>query len=217
MNYLLQMWLVWSLLCCLVFHTAWWGSKNARTPNADLDRQYPWFRFTGEDQWNYWTMLLQSVTLFPFKFALFLWALTLTGSVHFCLGDVKEDSWVKRKISCYAIWLSMELIFVAMTTTVKKEEVDFDYEKWLGPDWKNELAEFKRAKRAATYIPNHTGIIDIPAMIIATRGSAAFVSGAHLKKVPPINRSILAGDGIYVERGANTQETMKKVDEISKR
>lgn len=87
---LTYIWLVWSGLCCYLFHLAWWGSKKAREAPAELSEQYPWFVHPNLQTWNYYTMLLQSFTLLPIRIALYLIAHFFCGVIHASLGEVGE-------------------------------------------------------------------------------------------------------------------------------
>ena len=66
-------------------------------------------------------------------------------------------------------------------------EEDFDYSKWLGPDWRNELAAFRKEKRVSTIVANHaSGIYDVFTLMWALKGTCAFLASAHLKHVPTL-------------------------------
>ena len=212
-----ELWVYWTLFCVFIFHVSWLGAWNARTPNPELDRKYPWFRNLGEERWNYWTMLLQSFTLFPIKFAFFLFAVFSSGLCHLCLGEVTEKSFYKRRISAFSLWFSSRIILQCLGFKFEKRQCDYDYSKWLGPDWRKELDEFKKTKQSATYVPNHVGLFDCWVVISAFEGMTAFVAGAHLKRVPCFNESIRAGDGIFAERGGGKQKAIDQVNEIAKR
>ena len=70
---------------------------------------------------------------------------------------------------------------------LEASEEDFDYSKWLGPDWRNELKAFRKEKRVSTYVANHTsGIYDVFTMMQATKGTCAYLASSHLKHVPCI-------------------------------
>ena len=210
-------WIYWSLFSCFIFHTAWWSSKKARTPDPELDKQYPEFRGLGEEKWCYWTMLLQSFTTFPIKFALWLFAIISCGLIHVFLGKVDENTHLKRRISAGALWFSATLIMIVCGYVPSKRLVDFDYSKWLGPNWRQDLEVFKKTKRVSTYIPNHTGLFDIFITLNGTLGMTSFVAGIHMKRTPCFNSSIEAGDGIYSERTGEKKKAIQEVTEISTR
>ena len=107
---LLYAWLAWSSLWCYLFHIAWWGSERARTATPEFNQKYPWFTHPNLDKWNYWTMLLQSFTLFPIRAGIWVSTFCWCGVVHLCLGHVGEESHIKRKISCFALWVSGSIL-----------------------------------------------------------------------------------------------------------
>lgn len=93
-----------------------------------------------------------------------------------------------------------------------------DYTKWLGPDWKQELADFERKNKVATFVANHTGgFLDIHTLFAANNGNLAFVAASSFKGVPVIGKSIQAGDGIFVDREASRESRGKSVDTIAER
>ena len=57
---------------------------------------------------------------------------------------------------------------------------DFDYTDYLGDDY---LTDFKisRSCRCATYILNHTGIVDIVVLVAALKSDVTFVAGDFIK------------------------------------
>ena len=211
-------WLAWSAFWCFMFTQAWKGTEKARNASDEINEKYRWFKQPNLDKWNYWSMLLQSFTLLPIRVAIFLVAFFGSGLVHLCLGEVGEQNWIKRKISSYSLWASCATILFVQGYALEAREEDFDYSQWLGPEWRNELKAFKKEKRVATNVCNHTsGIYDIFTMLTAKRGDVAFVASSFLKHVPCIGQSIDAGDGIYVDRDASRSELNKVVDTISKR
>ena len=212
-----EIWVYWTLFCVCIFQISYLGAWNSRTPNPELDRKYPWFRSLGEERWNYWTMLLQAFTIFPIKFAFFMFAVLNSGLCHMCLGRVTEESYYKRRISAFSLWFSSHLLLKCLGFKFEKRQCDYDYSKWLGPDWREELDEFLKTKQPATYVPNHSGLFDIFVVMSAFYGMTSFVSGTHMKRVPCFAQAIDAGDSIYCERGASKQEAIDKVNEIAKR
>ena len=62
---------------------------------------------------------------------------------------------------------------------VVQVEVDADYSKWLGPNWRQELEQFKKTKRCSTYVSNHVaGLLDICVLCKALYGNTGYVAKA---------------------------------------
>lgn len=135
-------WLVWSAFWCFMFTQAWKGTEKARNASDEINEKYRWFKQPNLDKWNYWSMLLQSFTLLPIRVAIFLVAFFGSGLVHLCLGEVGEQNWIKRQISSYSLWASCATILFVQGYKLEAHEEDFDYSKWLGPQWRNELKAF---------------------------------------------------------------------------
>ena len=129
-----------------------------------------------------------------------------------------EENQIKRKISCYTLWFAGATFLCMQGIKLEAWEEDFDYSKWLGPDWRNELKAFRKDKTVSTYVCNHaSGMYDIFTMMQVTKGTCAFVASSFLKNVPCIRQSIDAGDGIYVDRDASAKDRNRLVDTISER
>ena len=103
-------WILWSCLWCYFFHVAWWGSEKARTATPEFNAKYPWFTHPNLDKWNYWTMLLQSFTIFPIRAMIYVPTFIWCGVMHMSLGHVGEDSHIKRNISRFTMWWTCVLL-----------------------------------------------------------------------------------------------------------
>ena len=215
---LTYIWLVWSCLCCYLFHLAWWGTEKARRAEREIKGQWPFFEHPNLLKWNYWTMLLQSVTIAPFRIALFVAAFVVCLIAQLCLGTVNEENWIKRRLSSLSIFVCILAIFLATGFKIEINQINFDYSKWLGPKWQEEAQEFHKTKTVPTVIANHTsGLFDVFTLLYLRTGHLGMVAASFIRGVPVISHCLNAGDAIYVNREGSHTERDKLVDTIAER
>ena len=140
---LFYFWMVWSCLCGYLFTMAWRGSRKARNAPKELNDRFHWFTHPNLHTWNYWTMLIQSFTIMPVRFLIYVLAHCVVGIVHASLGTVGEENYIKRRISNWTRGCCCPIILTVAGFRLEKRYADVDYSKWLGSNWKKELAEFK--------------------------------------------------------------------------
>lgn len=211
-------WMVWSCLCGYLFTMAWRGSRKARNAPKELNDRYHWFTHPNLHKWNYWTMLIQSFSIMPVRILIYILAHCVVGIVHASLGTVGEENYIKRRISNWTLGCCGPVVLTVAGFRLEKRHADVDYSKWLGPNWKQELAEFKKKNKVGTFVANHSGgFLDTQTLFSSNFGNLAVVASANFRGVPIVGKAINAGDGIYVDREASREVRGKSVDTISER
>ena len=91
---------------------------------------------------------------------------------------------------------------------------DADYSKWLGPEWKSDLKEFRDSKKAGTYVSNHVGVVDIMMMHRVFYGGLGFVAADFLSKVALLSKCISVSEGLFISREGSREERLSGVTNI---
>ena len=99
---------------------------------------------------------------------------------------------ISKLVFAYGSWVN-QLSF-GVLTRVKRVEVD--YSKWLGPNYKK-----IREDKCSTIVANHTGFLELPALIAFLGGNCSFTAAEWAKKVPLISTLFGQIGGIYLPRG----------------
>lgn len=218
MTWLVYLWLANMTFCCIVFNLCWMASKNARTYVEERDGPWPSLRSRGTERWNYWTMLLASVTILPFRFWPFFHGWIWCTPAHWLIGDPEPgqpQTPIRRKLSALALYVCPGMLIAGFTGyRVKMTTPDADYSKWLGKNWKQEYNEFCRTKKAGTYVANHTHVLDIFLVIRAKFGAIAFVAASYLKNVYFLGKCISASEGLFIEREGTKDQNRAAVSNI---
>lgn len=85
--WILNLWLANMAFCCLIFNLLWAQTERARNFVEERDGPHPTLRARQTDKWNYWTMLFWSLTIFPIRFWVWVFLLTIATPIHFMIGD----------------------------------------------------------------------------------------------------------------------------------
>ena len=96
--------------------------------------------------------------------------------------DVPMSGWRLRMIRWgYSVATSTALKVLGISYECLDK--DFDYTDYLGDNY---LTDFKisRSCRCATYVLNHTGIVDIVILVAALKSDVTFVAGDFIKQMP---------------------------------
>lgn len=64
---------------------------------------------------------------------------------------------------------------------IRNIRVDYNYQKWLGPDWDVKKAKFDGA---GTYISNHQSFADCPIQCCLKERSPGFLSKEEFRHIP---------------------------------
>lgn len=104
----------------------------------------------------------------------------------------------RRRIIIWISWCTARVILASMGTLfVNTEDVEADYSKYLGPDWKPTL------ENASTIISNHQSIQDI--LVHMLKQEPSHVAKSSIKKVPFAGPVTMAVGSLFVDRGDKGQ------------
>jgi hypothetical protein len=192
----------------VAFEWAWIQMKPFRNVVKERDEQYPPFRRLDVHLWKKWKFYLGAITLMPIRFILSILSILIVYVLikFITIGHSIEDGkpvigcrkWFVRTV--YTAGLNFILIMAGVYT---KQEIDteFDYEPYLGPDYRNELEKYPHLP---TYICNHVSFLDIIAMI--KYYCPAFAAKRPLKDVPVLGILCQYLGCIFIARGATEEQ-----------
>ena len=99
--------------------------------------------------------------------------------------------------------LGSTLTRVVFRLWVNFKEIDYDYSKYLGKDWRQDLNN--RTKKAACVVTNHVQFIDW-ILFVSRYYSCTFVMRSDFGKVPIMGTATKTMQCFEVKRGANKEE-----------
>ena len=93
-------------------------------------------------------------------------------------------------------------LLLGFATVVSTKEMTVDYSEWLGPNYKEALAERKKqGTPTSTIVMNHPGLLEIIA-VVSGRLSPALCGKVELSKIPLFSAMAFAVQGVFLKRGA---------------
>jgi 1-acyl-sn-glycerol-3-phosphate acyltransferase len=163
--------------------------------DKEIDEKYKEFRRLDGKCWNEIHLLIGAL--------LFGW-IKLLGCIFtivFCYITLKiitrglniedyTDKTLRRKVELI-IQISAKLVRLSFGIFVEEERVEYDYIKFLGPD-------YKKNEKPAAYISNHTSWLDI--VLLLDKTGSGFISSIHVKSFPMIGYIATILGCIFVDR-----------------
>ena len=94
----------------------------------------------------------------------------------------------------------MTLVRVVCCWWIKYEETDYNYEKYLGPDWRHQLS--KRTKRIGCIVTNHVHLLDwVP--FLGRTFYCTFVMRKEIENIPLMGAATKSMQCFPTDRGAS--------------
>lgn len=130
-----------------------------------------------------------AVTLLPIRLVLFVLMLFLpflTFKILYLGQDTsKPISSIKRIVAQNLYSFFSRLNLLAIGIVVRRKDIQFDYSKWLGHNYKA-----IESTSLSTYVANHMGFADEVAVIVALLGNCSFLAAEKTKNVPFIGEIV---------------------------
>lgn len=117
----------------------------------------------------------------------------------------------RSKVS-FVIWTFWSrLILIVGGISYEINEIDYDYSKYLGPNYK----ETQKKKNVKLMVSNHVSYLDAPILNMAFTPS--FCPTLGFKNIPIFGRILTTLSCIFIPRGSSDDEKQKAVDAICDR
>ena len=174
---------IYCLFCIGLFEYAYFKTRRYRAVDEARDGAYPLCRRRDVPKWARWKFYPGAILFMPLRLLLttavcLSWA-TLVKLL--CLGhnfDKGPITGCRKLLVKWVMRFSMRSILCIAALRTKRVKLDYDYSKYLGPDYK----KTQEVKRESTVICNHMSWLDGPIMYLCFETS--FCPMAGLKKVP---------------------------------
>jgi 1-acyl-sn-glycerol-3-phosphate acyltransferase len=207
-----------ALVGIAMYEFALYDTRRARKVDEKRDSLFPAWRRLDTHKisrvWNY----PAAMVLLPLRFEFFV-----AGLMTYCffltiirlvkkvvsLPSVEEFA-VKAAARGFGFFCTSLLYVFFIIPELK--QVDCDYTKYLGTDYKKNLPPVP-----PTIVSNHTGPVDIPLIISLYKGNVAFAASSHLSKVPFLSWTIEMMGGMYIDRTLAKDKRDLIVEKISER
>ena len=129
--------------------------------------------------------------------------------------EIPLSGW-RRMAHKWVLWTLVPLIILGFGYYIdhrSHSEIDTDYSKYLGPDWRKN--KFK-GKRVSTLVSNHVSFIEI-LLWVSVMTPPSFTPLAAIKKNPIGDFSCQAMQSIFIDRNESKEKLDQTVDMIIER
>lgn len=197
-----------SIVGLVMFEWAWYKMKPIREVNEERDSKFPAFRRWDVPMWKKWKFYPGAILYMPFRFWFTIFLVVILYIVV-KIGTLGHNFSAGGPIKGYYRNLIMGNAYRLISTTIvllfglrmSRQEKDFDYTPFLGPNYK-ETSVYP--KFFSTYVSNHTSWLDILLMIAYNR--PAFTPKKALIKIPVLGLLTEALGCIFIARGGTEEE-----------
>jgi hypothetical protein len=191
-----------------MFEWAWKKMKPLHEVNEERDSKFPAYRRWDVDKWKKWKFYPGAISLLPFKFfgTIFLLIILYIVVRIATLGhDFSSGGPIKgyyRNLVLGTMYrVIATLIILMFGLRMSRENKDYDYTPFLGPNYKETTIY---PKYFSTYVSNHTSWLDILLQIAYNR--PAFTPKKELRKIPLFGLLVEALGCIFIARGGTEEE-----------
>ena len=201
-----------------IFEYAYWLSRRIRDGDEDRDSKFPAMRRTDTRKWRRWKFWPFAMTLLPLRiFTLLYMAIIIVLKFKFlgCGHDFNKGPLKAGFLKSFLykwVRLSDYLLLANCGFFCNKKNLDVDYTKYLGPDYK----ETKRpVKKASTIISNHVSWLD--SHFIFLYYNVAFTLDKAFETMPIMNQTARCLDSIFVQKAGTDAQRDQIIKEIGDR
>ena len=193
---------------------ALYKTRAVRKVDEERDSKYSAFRRYDVKHWKRWRLYFGTPFLFPRMILAILHLLGLylvIRVVNFNMTATRPPSQLQIKITIFLskCFKRSEMLVAGGVIWVSKKKVDYDYKKYLGPEWK------PTSRTPSTIVSNHSGWLDI------LLGCAYFDFPIYTSKVG-IKNWVMVGtlvtypgyQAIFLDRAGTKEEREKIVNDI---
>lgn len=208
LDYILTALAINALVGAAMFEWAWHQMKAIREINEERDGRFPAYRRWDAERWKKWKFYPGAITLLPVRIFVVIILISLN---YICIRvgtmghSFAKGEPIRGKVRNWIIGNSYKFFCLLLLLTTGcwswRTSIDFDYSPYLGEGYK---ANIKGPNNVSTYVCNHSGWVDIVAMVCYFR--PAFAAKKALKKVPFFGRLVQALGCILISRGGTLEE-----------
>jgi 1-acyl-sn-glycerol-3-phosphate acyltransferase len=213
-----------ALIGLFLFERSWYRTRRFREnlTLSTLNQHFPAYARTDVHKWSKICMYPCALTLLVprvivaagFPFMLAVWCRILI-----CCTDREQPiTGCRRWMIKFMFWAwGRSGLLLGFATLVRTREIDVDdekvnYEEWLGPNYKEALAERKKQKTpTSTIVMNHPGLLEIIA-VVSGHLSPALCGKVELSKIPLFSALAFAVQGVFLKRGAGDAMIQQIID-----
>ncbi len=208
------------ILGVLLFEWAWKQVERVRLAEEEMMKEFPSFRRLDAHMWS-------RKTFYPGCFLMLVpRTIVIFGSVFLVGGcqrllfagqdmSVPLAGW-RRDLHKRLLWCVVPLTIFAFGYTLMltdHDEIEVDYSKYLGPNWRENKFQ---GKRVSTIVSNHIGFIEILAYI-ALMTPPSFTPARQVKDFPIGDHFVRCLNSIYVDRTQKKEKRDALVRELGRR
>ena len=126
-------------------------------------------------------------------------------------GEALKEFRDKLVVNWAYVMTRLMIIMVGVLHFKVEHKDDFDYSKWLGPNWKQELEGLS----PGTIIANHCSWMDIVSLF--GYFGTTFVAKRSVENIPGVKTLAKWGDPLYVDRAGTKEEKIAVAKAIEER
>ena len=194
-------------------------TQSSRYLDGDEERDsaYPLCRRLDVKNWARWKLYPGAMLFMPTRLLLLIVSfLVMTGTVRvLCLFHNFEKgpiTGIRKSIIKKVIHYMSLFILVISGLRYEKKHIDFDYSKYLGPNYKNEK---RKSPYTSTYVSNHVSLFD--SLILFCCFECSFAPTKGVKEIPGVGNLAKAVDCIFIPRGSSEEARNQTVEIVMQR